>query len=188
MWRRGRKDRRKEEHRRRSSVDGKLWRRHGVNRPFLSTDLSVIKRGSKNVYYMDNIIYSVAQIHLTLLCVHDKWLLQHPVWFSGFKHRYLLTKLYRVMSQKCAIFWGTGFKYWPAYRIYVFFWCFSSICAKKMLGYYLKLEDGLFLPCAVQYIYYTTIIRRYTFKPRYSASLSERPMKLRNRNSLLYSI
>lgn len=43
-----------------------------MNRSLLSADLSVIKRGSKSVYYVDIIVYRVAQIHLTLLFVHDK--------------------------------------------------------------------------------------------------------------------
>lgn len=121
-WRRGRKDRRKEEHRRRCSVDGKLWRRHGVNRPLLSTDLSVIKRGSKKCvlhgYYCKqggakvtwhSCVYVTSDFCSTLCD-----------WVDSNIGTYV-TKLYRVMSQTCAIFWGTGFKYWPAYRIYVFF-------------------------------------------------------------------
>jgi hypothetical protein len=120
-WKHGRKDRRKEECRRRCSVDGKLWKRHGVHRPLLSTDLSVIKRGSKKcVLYRHCCIQGGANVtwHSCVYMTSDVCnTLCNWVYLNIGTY---VTKLYHVMSQKCAIFWGTGFKYWPTYRIYAF--------------------------------------------------------------------
>jgi len=131
-WRRGRKDRRKEEHRRPCSVDGKLSRRHGVKRPLLSTDLSVIKRGSKKcVLHEHYCIQCGAKVtwHSCIYMASD-FCSTLCDWVDSNIGTYV-TRLYRVMSQKCSIFWGTVFKYWPAYRICAFFHSFLQSVQKN---------------------------------------------------------
>lgn len=117
---------------RRCSVDGKLWRRHGVNRPLLSADLSVIKRGSKKCVLHGHYCMQGGAKVTSHFCVYIKSDFCSILcnWVDSNIGNYV-TKQYRVMSQKCAIFWGTGFKYWPAYRIYVFFRAFLQSVQKN---------------------------------------------------------
>lgn len=103
-----------------------------VNRPLLSTNLSVIKRGgNKCILHGYYCIPGGAKV-TWLSCVYmtSDFCSTLCDWVDSNIGIYV-TKLYRVMSQKCAIFWGTEFKYWPAYRIYAFFNSFLQSVQKN---------------------------------------------------------